>query len=73
MANIKANELAESQAVNLTDQILTLTDAENNTVTLGDHEDLFSHEVICSGCFFPTTGGSEIPEFLKDKKLTGKK
>ena len=51
---------------------VTKLDAVNNTVTLGDHEDLFSHEVICSGCFFPTTGGSEIPEFLKDKKLTGK-
>lgn len=47
-------------------------DAENNTVTLGDHEDLFSHEVICSGCFFPTTGGAEMPEFLAGKQLKGK-
>ena len=38
MANIKANELAESQAVNLTDQILTLTDEENNTVQLATVE-----------------------------------
>ena len=51
---------------------VTKLDAEKNTVTLGDHEDLFSHEVICSGSFFPATGGNEIPEFLKGKQLTGK-
>ena len=51
---------------------VTKLDAENNTVTLGDHEDLFSNEVICGGCFFPATGGSEIPEFLNGKQLSGK-
>lgn len=49
MANdeIKANELAESQAVGLTDQILTLTDAENNTVQLATVE-TFLNSVVNS-------------------------
>ena len=51
---------------------VTKLDAANNTVTLGDHEDLFSHDVICGGCFFPATGGSEIPEHLIGKRLLGK-
>lgn len=51
---------------------VTKLDPENNTVTLGDHEDLFSHEVMCKDCFFPTTGNSNIPEFLEGKSLLGK-
>lgn len=51
---------------------VTNMDPVNNTVTLGDHEDLFSHEVICKDCFFPTTGGNEMPEFLEGKPLKGK-
>ncbi len=51
---------------------VTKLDPENNTVTLGDHEDLFSHEVICRDCFFPTTGSGRMPDFLSGKRLTGK-
>ncbi len=51
---------------------VTKLNAANNTVTLGDHEDLFSHEVICGGCFFPSTSGSVIPEHLIGKQLLGK-
>lgn len=42
MANIKVNELNETQGLNLTDQILTLTDSENNTVQLSTVETLLN-------------------------------
>lgn len=42
MANIKVNELNETQGLNLTDQIVTLTDAENNTVQLSTVETLLN-------------------------------
>lgn len=42
MANIKVNELNETQGLNLTDQILTLTDSENNTVQLSSVETLLN-------------------------------
>ena len=45
MANIKANELNETQGLNLTDQILTLTDLENNTVQLSSVETLLNSVV----------------------------
>lgn len=51
---------------------VTKLDSVNNTVTLGDHEDLFSHEVICKDCFFPSTGDSSMPDFLEGKPLLGK-
>lgn len=51
---------------------VTALDAANNTVTLGDHEDLFSHEVVCGGCFFPSAGSSRMPEHLEGKPLKGK-
>lgn len=44
----------------------------NNTVELGDNNDLFTDEVICDNVFFTASSGSEIPDCIKDVKLYGK-
>ena len=44
---------------------VTGMDKERNTVTLGDHEDLFSHEVICTDSYFPATESCRLPEELE--------
>ena len=44
----------------------------DNTVVLGDNDDLFAHNVFCDNVFFTATGNTHIPEFLKDVKLKGK-
>ena len=51
---------------------VTDIDAENNTVTLGENEDLFNRQVICDNVFFTSTSSSRIPEFIMSKRLYGK-
>ncbi len=51
---------------------VTDMDPAANTVTLGDHEDLFSREVICSGSFFSMTGSSCMPEILEGARVMAK-
>lgn len=51
---------------------VTRMDKETNTVTLGDHEDLFSREVLCSGCYFPATDSSCMPEGLEGIEVLAK-
>lgn len=45
MANTKVNELSETQGLALTDQLLALTDSENNTVQLSSVETLLNSVV----------------------------
>lgn len=45
MANIKVNELNETQGLTLSDQLLALTDSENNTVQLSSVETLLNSVV----------------------------
>lgn len=47
-------------------------DPVKNTVTLGDHEDLFSREVISSESFFPATGSGRMPEYLENAQVSAK-
>lgn len=47
MANTKVNELSETQGLSLTDQLLALTDSENNTVQLSTVE-TFLNSVVSS-------------------------
>lgn len=51
---------------------VTNIDAKNNTVTLGDNEDLFANKITCENVFFTATGSSEVPEFVKNKKIKAK-
>lgn len=51
---------------------VTSMDPTANTVTLGDHEDLFSREVICSGSFFPLTGSGRMPQSLEGARVLAK-
>ena len=51
---------------------VTDIDAENNTVTLGENEDLFNRQVICDNVFFTSTSSCRIPEFIMGKRLYGK-
>lgn len=47
-------------------------DSERNTVTLGDHEELFQHEVYSTQNFFTMTNSEEMPSQLKDKRVYAK-
>ena len=47
-------------------------DPENNTITLGDNEDLFSREVICGNSFFPNSASGQLPDFLENAEVTAK-
>lgn len=51
---------------------VTGMDPRANTVTLGDHEDLFSREVICRDCFFPASGNSSLPQSLENARVLAK-
>lgn len=52
---------------------VTAIDAENNTVTLGDHADLFSREVRSADNFFAESGGNTPPDhLLRSRNLTAK-
>lgn len=51
---------------------VTKMDREQNTVTLGEHEDLFSHEVICSDSYFPSTESGRLPENLEGADVLAK-
>lgn len=51
---------------------VTAMDPAAGTVTLGDHEDLFSREVICSDCFFPATGDGQLPDALQGAHVLAK-
>lgn len=44
----------------------------DNTVVLGENEDLFAHNVICNKVFFTATGNNHVPEFINGAKLKGK-
>lgn len=51
---------------------VTRLDADKNTITLGDNEELFSREVICGSCFFPASGSGQMPPFLENQEVTAK-
>ena len=51
---------------------VTRMDPLDNTVTLGEQEDLFSREVICAGSFFPATGSDEMPKRLEGADVMAK-
>lgn len=51
---------------------VTGMDPKAGTVMLGDHEDLFSREVICADCFFPSSDGNRMPGFLQGKQVLAK-
>lgn len=51
---------------------VTNMDPVSNTVTLGDHEELFSREVICSNSFFPATGSDKMPLYLENTDVYAK-
>ncbi len=51
---------------------VTAMDPATGNITLGEHEDLLSHQVICNHVFFPATGSSQIPQGLKAANMTAK-
>ncbi|MCB6993761.1 tRNA 2-thiouridine(34) synthase MnmA [bacterium 210820-DFI.6.37] len=51
---------------------VTKLDPKTGNITLGDHEELFSREVICADCFFPSSDGSQMPDFLEGKRVLAK-
>lgn len=51
---------------------VTQMDETQNTVTLGEHEELFAREVICSSCYFPVSESSRLPEFLEGAEILAK-
>ena len=44
----------------------------DNTVVLGENDDLFACNVFCNKVFFTATGSEQVPEFTKGTKLKGK-
>lgn len=44
---------------------VTKMNPEENTVTLGDNEDLFCQDVFASNCFFTETGSKEMPSVFQ--------
>ncbi|MCI8631349.1 MAG: tRNA 2-thiouridine(34) synthase MnmA [Firmicutes bacterium] len=51
---------------------ITNIDNENNTVTLGDNEELFKSSVYVEDLFFTETGSAALPEQIQTKNLTAK-
>lgn len=51
---------------------VTKMNAATNTVTLGEHEDLFSSKVISKNNFFQATGNGTLPESLENQEITAK-
>jgi len=51
---------------------VTAIDANQNTVTLGDNEELFKIKVAATDCFFTETGGNKLPEHLENARITAK-
>lgn len=51
---------------------VTGMDSATCTVTLGEHEDLFSREVICSGSFFPATESRRLPQNMEGRSVEAK-
>ncbi|NLF47183.1 MAG: tRNA 2-thiouridine(34) synthase MnmA [Clostridiales bacterium] len=51
---------------------VTRLDAKNNTVTLGEKEDLYSYKVFSGGNFFTETECKKMPSNLENKKVLAK-
>lgn len=51
---------------------VTEINASDNTVVLGDNEELFKHNVIIDDVFFTETNGSRVPEGIEERVLTAK-
>lgn len=51
---------------------VTELNSDNNTVVLGENEELLKTNVIIDRLFFAETDGSDIPSDLEGKELTGK-
>lgn len=51
---------------------VTDIDVKNNTVTLGENQDLFATDIVLQDVFFTATGSNKVPDFAKDTKLKGK-
>ena len=51
---------------------VTAMDPETGNVTLGDHEDLFSKEVVCANAFFPASNSGRMPDFLEGERVYAK-
>lgn len=51
---------------------VTHIDSLNNTVTLGDNEDLFTNKIVSINNIFTKTGSSDVPNELIGKELFGK-
>lgn len=51
---------------------VTRMDEKQNTVTLGEHEELFSREVICSSNYFPSSESSRMPKCLEGAEVLAK-
>ncbi|MBQ3123108.1 MAG: tRNA 2-thiouridine(34) synthase MnmA, partial [Firmicutes bacterium] len=51
---------------------VTELNADDNTVVLGDNEELFKTEVVIDKLFFAETDGSNLPEDIESINLIGK-
>ncbi len=47
-------------------------DVKNNTITLGEREDLYTDTVVCRNNFFTSTGGSQLPNTWEGAEITAK-